>query len=233
MHDLGTLGGTYSYGNGINDSGHVTGGSNTTGTTPTHAFLYDGSLHDLGTLGGTDSYGYGINDNGQLTGASFTIGGENHAFVWTPTTTPGGTSGTMFDLGTLGGTFSEGRGINASGQVAGVSYTTGNAATHAFLYTSGSGMVDLNSLINPHLGWELEFAFAINDAGQITGEGHIGGLTRAFLLTPVPEPSTFIIAALGLAVLATANRRWGIRLNRAATPACQTSTLPLNRRNEP
>ena len=32
---------------------------------------------------------------------------------------------------------------------------TGDTATIAFLYTSGSGMVDLNSLIDPLSGWEL------------------------------------------------------------------------------
>jgi probable HAF family extracellular repeat protein len=38
------------------------------------------------------------------------------------------------DLGTLGGTTSYGRGINASGQVTGEATTT-DGATHAFLWT--------------------------------------------------------------------------------------------------
>jgi probable HAF family extracellular repeat protein len=58
--------------------------------------------------------------------------------------------------------------------------------THAFLYTSGSGMVDLNTLIDPLSGWELLDAADINDAGQITGQGLIGGEYHAYLLTPVP-----------------------------------------------
>ena len=251
MHDLGTLGGTNSYGYGINAAGQVTGASDTTGDTRTHAFLWkpstpngtSGTMHNLGSLGGTESNGSAINASGQVSGSSLTTGdAAYHAFLWKPST-PNGTSGTMHDLGTLGGTESFGGSINASGQVAGFSYTTGDAAyhaylwtpttpngtsgtmqdlatlgglnsysynvgaggqvvgaseveitsddTHAFLYTSGSGMVDLNTLIDPLSGWELLDAADINDAGQITGQGLIGGEYHAYLLTPIPIPGDF------------------------------------------
>ena len=32
--------------------------------------------------------------------------------------------------------------------------------------------------------WTLTWAFAINDSGQITGQGQINGQTHAYLLTP-------------------------------------------------
>jgi hypothetical protein len=50
-------------------------------------------------------------------------------------------------------------------------------------------MVDVNDLIDPLSGWELLDADDINDAGQIAGQGLIGGEYHAFLLTPIPPQS--------------------------------------------
>jgi hypothetical protein len=59
-------------------------------------------------------------------------------------------------------------------------------------------MVDLNSLISPTSGWFLEQAMGINSRGQITGFGFVAGKggERAFLVTPVPEPSSIVLLAL-------------------------------------
>ena len=73
--DLGTLGGSVSYGLGINASGQVTGTSYTTGDSAQHAFLISSPytpMTDLGTLGGSSSYVAGINASGQVTGYSYT-----------------------------------------------------------------------------------------------------------------------------------------------------------------
>src|ERR1035438_10345655 len=61
--DLGTLGGTYSYGYGINHAGWVGGGAATasqTGGVAQTAFLWHGGqITNLGTLGGPSSEGGG------------------------------------------------------------------------------------------------------------------------------------------------------------------------------
>lgn len=205
MQDLGTLGGDNSAAAGINDSGWVTGNSDTNLDAASHAFLYNGTtMLDLGSLTGPTGYssGLAINDSGQVTGLSYISGGAAyHAFLYS--------GGTMNDLGTLGGTDSEADGINASGQIVGDSSTTGNADDHAFLYTGGQ-MYDLNTLISPSSGWDLREAYAINDSGQITGYGTIDGETHAFLLTegPVPEPSTFVLALVGLPAVFFLRRRF-------------------------
>jgi probable HAF family extracellular repeat protein len=74
---------------------------------------------------------------------------------------------TVTDLGTLGGSYtqSSAMGINNSGQVAGWSGTTGDAAQHAFLY-SGSQMTDLGTLGGVYTNSN---ANSINNSGQIVG----------------------------------------------------------------
>jgi hypothetical protein len=56
-------------------------------------------------------------------------------------------------------------------------------------------MSDLNSLI-PSSGWNLQIAYGINDSGQIAGSGvNPQGSSDAFLLTPIPGPTSIGQAA--------------------------------------
>jgi len=152
----------------------------------------------LPTLGGPISSGNGINNLGQVTGWAAIATGPAHAFLYS--------NGQMIDLGTLEGTtFSIGLGINNLGQVTGYAQTANNG-DHAFLYSNGQ-MIDLNSVIDPALGVRLNVAEDINDKGKIVANSASG---RAFLLTPVPEPSTLAFfgpALLALTASAYANRR--------------------------
>jgi probable HAF family extracellular repeat protein len=129
------------------------------------------SVTDLGTLGGTASNASGINASGQVTGTSDTTAElfDYHAFLWTPTT-PNGTEGTIIDLGTLGGTYSEGKAINASGQVAGLSFMPGDSATGAFIWTPTTPNGTSGTLSDSSaLGGSSSEAQGINDRGQVTG----------------------------------------------------------------
>jgi uncharacterized membrane protein len=92
--------------------------------------------------------------------------------------------GVMTEMENLPGErFSSARSINDVGQI------VGRSGDHAVIWTSGV-ISDLNDLIPPDSRWVLGFATGINNAGQIVGQGRIGGQDHAFLLTlhkaPIP-----------------------------------------------
>jgi probable HAF family extracellular repeat protein len=182
MTDLGTLGGVNSIANGINASGQVTGRADRSNGT-TGAFLYSGGMMlDIGTLGGDHSFGTGINDSGQIVGYSYLAGNAVvHAFL---ANCCANNNYIMVDLGSLGGVYSRGFAVNSLSQVVGYSVLADGSTVHGFLYTSGTGMVDLNSLLPNGSGWELSVGESINDAGQIVGVGYHNGVSRAFLMIP-------------------------------------------------
>ena len=177
-----------SYGVGINNLGQVSGHMDRSGGAGGyHAFRYtDGiGLVDLGSLPDYGfSYGGPINDRGQVAGSAYgrLTGPALRAFLYTD-------GQGMKDLGTLGGT-SLARGINIFGWVVGdsaVASTPDNSEWnpgHAFLYTTSTGMLDLNNLICGSSGWELRRASDINDPGQIIGFGEHSGIgVHAFRCT--------------------------------------------------
>jgi probable HAF family extracellular repeat protein len=213
MHDLGSLAaGGQSFASAINQNGLIAGTADTVATTvgrPQHAVTIDlnGVYTDLGTLGTGDlSVGLALNNSGVVVVGYSSLSLSDHATVHAFATF----GGTMMDLGTLGGASSVANAINDRGDVVGYSNTTKAGDNHAFLYRNGA-MVDLNTLIDSSLGWELMFANGINDAGQITGYGTVDGRIHAFLLNEdapaVPEPSSLVLLAGGLATAAVFGRR--------------------------
>ncbi len=172
----------------LNDAGEVTG----TAAVPlikSHAFLWknDGTpMLDLGTFPSGEhpsAAGNAINGRGQVTGVStgpgyYRVGPhhfveEVHAFLWT------GTATGLEDLGTLGGSYSDGLAINDAGQIAGNSRIKLDAETHAFLWDGNiKVMHDLGTL-----GGTDSSMGAMNALGQVTGSSAINaaGVEHAFL----------------------------------------------------
>ena len=184
------LGGAFEVG-AINNAGVVAGGAyreflpvgEGTQKAYRHACLWDNEvITDLGSLG-HDAQATNLNDMGQVVGrADMSLEGDAHAFFWE--------SGVMRDLGTLPGrTESEAHAINNQGQVVGVSsnYETrvGSVNVRSFLWQAGQ-MIDLNTLIDPAVGWEILEAVDINDQGQIACNGsRSDGTTHGLLLDPL------------------------------------------------
>jgi probable HAF family extracellular repeat protein len=128
-------------------------------------------ITDLGSLGGGGARGLAINASGQVTGDSVLstlvqvpcppqqYGGAkkcfkhpDHAFVWS--------NGTMTDLGSLGGLYSQGVAINGSGEVVGESATKSAGPFEPFLWNGHS----MKALSAPTT------VYGINDSGQIAGQ---------------------------------------------------------------
>lgn len=166
IRDLGTFGGNHSAAQAINERGQVTGFAMndipdpyslfdlpflgfSTGT-QTRAFLFhNGKMDDIGTLGGPDAFGWFVNDRGQVAGVSYTNSIPNdvtgvptlHPFLWQ--------TGTMEDLGTLGGFGSSTSpapvsiiGLNNRGAVIGFSPLAGDQASDPFLW-DGEMLIDM------------------------------------------------------------------------------------------
>jgi probable HAF family extracellular repeat protein len=167
--NFGTLGGSDSYGTGINDSAIVVGGSSLANGQGRAFLEQNGTMSNLGTLtGGNWSAAYGVNNNSKVVGSSTITGGNTRAFVWD-------VQNGMQAIGTLGGANSYGMGINAAGSIVGAS-SISSGYLHAFLYASGV-LHDLGTL-----GGTLSSGYGINSLGQAVGYSYrAGGSSGAFL----------------------------------------------------
>jgi probable HAF family extracellular repeat protein len=189
---------------GINDSGQVVGATQFPESGPYQASTFSASTSTLlGPYPSGGSFALTINNEGQAVGYNGTYPGSplvplTAAMTGRPFVCD---SNGFTYIATLGGTNGYAYAINDTGLVAGSSDTVGGGL-HATIWSNASGgyaPTDLNTLIPATSGWDLVSAQGMNDLGQIVGYGTLAGSSfdRAFLLTPVPEPATVALLALG------------------------------------
>lgn len=177
--DLGTLGGSYSAANDVNDHGVAVGWSWTNIGTETAFVTVDGVMQALPSFQGGEIVGgmaNAINNNGVIVGFS---NGEQYgiqrAAMWDE-------KGDIHDLGTLGGHSSWANDINNAGVIVGEALLK-DGTRHAFIFENGT-MRDLNDLLPAGSGWVLERALAISENGRIVGYGTHHGAGASFVLSP-------------------------------------------------
>lgn len=145
-----------------------------------------------------------INDRGQIVGYAGSTGWPNNgaAHLWENGVTT-----------VLGNPLAESQALalNEHGQIVG--FTGPSAFAARATIWQGADALDLNTLIDPAAlegGWYLSSAEDINESGWIVGVARLDAdptMTRAFLLTPVPEPSTWALLLLGSASIGLWRRR--------------------------
>ena len=190
MQDLGTLNAaTDARAQGVSADGAVV-----VGYSGNHAFRWTSAtgMVGIGQLpGGNRSYAFGVSSDGSaVTGWSYNAEANSVAFRWTA-------QGGMVALGTLPtGTGSAANAISADGATV-VGRADAAGLQHAFLWTAGTGLVDLNTYL-PTLGlnlagWTLTTSNGVSADGRtIVGSGTFGASSEAWIVTlPAPCPADF------------------------------------------
>ncbi len=186
------------YANGINNNGEIAGTLVSGGYIWAFIWDEDDGFNVFGNIG---SDAYGINDSGQVVGYIDNSLVGKPAFIWDENNGMRYLDSLYPDGGdTWNGVTSMALGINNDGVIVGNIRNGFTQVDHAVIWNINGEVSDLNELIDPTLGWNLDKAVAINDNGWIIGQGiSPEGLEHGFLL--VPEPSTLLLFVFGAVML--------------------------------
>jgi probable HAF family extracellular repeat protein len=196
IRDLGTLGGSTSFSQAMNDRGQITGLALNDipdpfsyyyqflyclpfqicppNATETHAFVWDekDGMKDIGTLGGPDAFPSVINQRGQVAGFSY-INSVPNETTGLPTFHPflWEKGKGMKDLGSFGGTQTASvNGLNNRGEVVGGLYLPGDIQNLPFIW-DGAKLID--PVAPPFGGPGPGEANWINEAGEVVGNASL------------------------------------------------------------
>ena len=120
------------------------------------------------------------------------------------------------------------RSFDDFGTMVGVSTPTFGSATAA-VWKAGIGMRTLNSLLDASgTGYDIYDALKINNNGQILAQARYqDDYARYVLLTPVPEPTSFLLLTPGFAWMVIRRKEKGSRsLNRPRKHPSKTPKMP-------
>lgn len=167
----------------VNDAGQAAGYSILPNQ---NAILWTkGVAYNLGTLANGDgaSMARGINRTGQVVGESNVAGPFGpvglHAILWVPNAL-NGTTGVMYDLGTLDPDGnSRAYSVNDGGQVVGTASVGG--ALHAFLWTPNVLNGTVGTMVDLDPGGTYSEAYGLNDRGDVVGQHEVAGGVSAFI----------------------------------------------------
>lgn len=174
---IGTLGGTSSTVNDINEQGQLVGQSASSDDEGRlHAFLWTPAegLLDLGSPG-YKSEAFAVNELGQVVGAIEDAEGRSRAFSWTA-------DGGMIELDLLGAQSASAFNVDNNGRVIGqlVFDDICQRFVHIFSWSAEEGMIDRGDIE----GGDHTVITASTDSGQIVGHSVLNdGSVRAFFFT--------------------------------------------------
>jgi uncharacterized membrane protein len=215
LETFGNLGGKVTDINGINGAGRFVGNSETPpgGFLSFRAFVSDASTNSLINLGLLDpshtaSLAFGINDANTVIGTSnflqfapsFIF--QSFGFIWK--------DGVMTEIPAPAGyEIVSPSGINNHELVVGrIALSAFSETSEGWIY-DGSNVHLLDRLLVPAFSaWKITNAWEINDAGFIAAEAtDPNGVARVVLLTPVPEPTSFVLTLVGALLMISVRRR--------------------------
>lgn len=204
ISSLPTAGGRQGSAAAINDLGNIAGAVIPINAPYPHAVTWtNGVLEDHSTPAQFNAAAFGINNAGVMVGIAEDLPfGGYYAALWD--------GHSAMALPTLAaGRPSYAHSINESGQIVG--YTDDLFGFRATLWQDGA-VFDLNEFLDAdskQAGWTLRTAADINDGGSIVGTAFNDQTfeVHAFLITPVPEPTTGVLMVLGLIAIASCNPR--------------------------